>query len=284
MSETLQTQLEVAQADLDPQFKALRGATSALKRAVKLADEETLDALAMNKLLVKLEESAAEVDSDSLRVATETFAAETKQALDGLAFDFAKDLRDVFHGRGLIVEGRPPTLNVGLLVLQIDIGARKAQWFYGKEPLTRPIPLSINNILKAYDAQHKAIEKRELKAAEFVGELYNAWNQLLEKRSQRPSGGRINLVELFAQVTMNRQAARFWNAPSRSTFKDYDRAHFVRDLVLALDMLPVEVNGQDLVFHLAGATKSQAESAAKSIWIPNSALGGEYYASITFDQ
>ena len=123
-----------------------------------------------------------------------------------------------------------------------------------------------------------------LKPAEFVGELHTAWNQLLEKRSQRPSGGRINLVELFAQVTMNRQATRFWNAPSRSTFKDYDRAHFVRDLVLALDVLPVEVNGQELVFHLAGATKSQAESAAKSIWIPNSALGGEYYASLTFDQ
>ncbi len=285
MSEHLLVQLEVAQADLDPQFKALRNATGALKRAVKLAGEEKLDALAMNKLLVKLEAAAGEVDSASLQAATNAFAAETQQALDGLAFDFAKDLRDVFQARGLTVEGRPPTLNVGLLVLQIDIGARKAQWFYGKEPLTRLIPLSINNLLKAYDAQHKAIEQRELKSASaFVGELHTAWIELLEKRSQRPSGGRINLVELFAQVTMNRQVTRFWNAPSRSTFKDYDRAHFVRDLVLAMEALPVEVDGNELAFHLAGATKSQAESAAKSVWIPKSALDGEYCASITFDQ
>ncbi len=284
MNEQLLDQLEAAQADLDPQFKALRNAAGALKRAVKLANEETLDALAMNKLLVKLEEAAAQVDSAALQTATATFAAETQQALDGLAFDFAKDLRDVFQARGLTVEGRPPTLSVGLLVLQIDIGARKAQWFYGKEPLTRPIPLSINNLLKAYDAQHKAIEQRELKAIEFVGELYTAWEDLIGQRKSKPTGGRISLVELFAQVTMNRQAARFWNAPSRSTFKDYDRAHFVRDLVLALDVLPLEVNGRELVFHLAGATKSQAESAAKSIWIPTNALDGEYYSGLTFDQ
>ena len=78
--------------------------------------------------------------------------------------------------------------------------------------------------------------------------------------------------------------ARFWNAPSRSTFKDYDRAHFVRDLVLAMDVLPVTVAGEERVFHLATASKAQAESAARSVWIPTSALDGEYCASITFDQ
>ena len=284
MSETLQTQLEIAQTDLDPQFKSLRNATSALKRAVKLAGEEKLDALAMNKLLIKLEAAASEVNSASLQAAMAAFAAETKVALDGLAFDFANDLRDVFQARGLTVKGRPPTLNVGLLILQIDIAARKAQWFYGKEPLTRPIPLSIIKLLKAYDAQHIAIEQRELDAEDFVGQLYRAWNELIEKRGQRPSGGRINLVELFAQVTLNRQPTRFWNAPSRRTFKDYDRSHFVRDLVLAMEALPVEIDGQNRVFQLATATKSQAESAAKSIWLPTSALDGEYCGSITFDQ
>lgn len=283
MSDNLVAQIDAAQIDLDPQFKALRSATGALKRAAKLAAEENPDALAMSKHLPKLEDAAALVASEPLQAATKAFAAETRQALDGLAFDFARDLRDVFQARGLTVEGRPPTLTVGLLILQIDMAARKAQWFYGKEPLARPIPLSIRRLLKAYDAQHKAIEQRELKTGEFVGELHKAWEQLLAKRTSRPSGGRINLVELFAQVTMNRQTARFWNAPSRSTFKDYDRAHFVRDLVLAMDEQPVEVDGDALTFHLAGATKSQAESATKSFWIPTSALDGEYCASITFD-
>lgn len=284
MNEQLVTQIEAAQADLDPQFKALRAATGALNRAVKLAGEENLDALAMSKHLPKLRDAAAQVENESLQAATDAFAAEAQVLLDGLAFDFAKDLRDVFQERDLTVEGRPPTLSIGLLVLQIDMAARKAQWFYGKEPLTRPIALSINNLLKAYDAQHKAIEERELKSAEFIGELYRAWDELFKKRTQRPPGGRISLVELFAQVTINRQVARFWNAPSRSTFKDYDRAHFVRDLVLAMDVLPVTVDGEERVFHLATASKAQAESAARSVWIPTSALDGEYCASITFDQ
>jgi hypothetical protein len=33
---------------------------------------------------------------------------------------------------------------------------------------------------------------------------------------------------------------------------------------------------------LGGATKSQADSAQRSIWLPVSALDGEYYADLTF--
>jgi len=283
MNTALLDSVQVAQSALDPQFKALRAATGALNQAVKLAAEERMDALAMQKSLAKLEVAAEQVTDPAFTQAVADFAAATRQALDDLAFHFAHDLKETFEQRGETVTGRPPTLVVGELVLQIDIAARKAQWLYGKEALTKAIPLSINGIIKAYDKQRKAIMERKFDATAFLTELHTAWNELLAKRSQRPPGGRINLIELYSQVVMNRQIQRFWNAPSRSTFKDYDRAHFVRDLVLAHDAPGVNVDGQTVSLRLGVATKNQAESAARSIWVPKSALDGDYYASIWFE-
>jgi hypothetical protein len=284
MSAELTERLQAAQKEVEPQFKALRAVSSALQQAMKLAAEEQADALAMQKALGKLQQAAVSVDNGPVQAATAAFAEATQAALDALAFEFARDLKETFEARGVTVEGRPPTLVVNSLVLQIDIGSRKAQWYYGKEALTRPIPLSINAILQAYDAQRKAIVERAIDAPGFVAELHKAWQDLLAKRTARPAGGRINLVELYSQVVLNRQSVRFWNAPSRATFRDYDRALFVRDLVLAHATPQVEVDGKRMYLRLSVATKNQADSATRSVWLPQSALDGEYYASLTFEE
>jgi hypothetical protein len=286
MNEELLQKLQATQKKLEPQFKALRNASSAVRQAVQLASQEKADALPMQKALAKLEQSLAEVEgqdlqSEGLRRATDAFAAETGHALDALAYEFARDLKETFEARGESVDGRPPTLVVDSLVLQIDINARKAQWFYGKEALTRPLPLSLGAIVSAYDQQRKQIVARTIDTGSFLREVYNAWNGLLQEKSRR----RVNIVETYSKLVLNRQSARFWNAPSRSTFKDYERPFFVRDLVLARDTDPtVDVDGQRLRLRLAVATKNQAESATRSIWIPTSALDGEYYSEVTFEE
>ena len=283
MNKALLDTVQSAQSALDPQFKALRAATAALNQAVKLAGEEHFDALSMQKVQAKLDLVADQVADPAFADAVAGFSAATGQALNDLAFHFAHDLKETFEERGEQVTGRPPTLVVGELVLQIDIAVRKAQWFYGKEALTRPIPLSSTGILKAYEQQRKAIVERKIDVDSFLAELHKAWSEALAKRSQRTPGGRINLPEIYSQVVLNRQLPRFWNAPSRATFKDYKRAHFVRDLVLAHDASTVQVEGKSLRMLLGGATKNQAESASRSIWVPKSALDGEYYANLWFE-
>lgn len=281
----LLTQLQAAEAELAPQLKALRAVMGALKTATTLADEEQADALPMHKALLKLEEAATQVDSEAFKAAVSAFAATTQTALDNLAFDFAKDLRDEFARRGETVQGRPPTLTVGLLTFQLDMAARKGQWLYGKEPLTRPIPLSLSGIVKAYDQQVKQIVRRTIDSEVFLPELYKAWQDCLNKRKNRPTGGRINLIEVYSQLTLNRQNPRFWNAPSRSTFKDYERAHFVRDLALLQEAgdTVLSVNGEERRLRLGVATKSQTEQASRSIWLPENAADGQYYSDIIFD-
>ncbi|KAA3656551.1 MAG: hypothetical protein DWQ04_30795 [Chloroflexi bacterium] len=279
------TQLQAANAELEPQFKAFRGVMGALKMATRLASEEKADALPMHKALIKLETAAAEVESEVLDTAVSAFATVTKSALDDLAFEFAKDLREVFADRGEEVAGRPPTVTVGILTLKIDIAARKGQWLYGKEPLTRPIPLSLKGILRAYDQQVRRIVNREVKAEALVQELYEAWEDCINKKDRRPSGGRINIVQVYSQLTLNRQSARFWNAPSRRTFKDYERDLFVRDMTLLQEQNATSftVDGETRQFRLGVATKSQAEQTNRSIWLPQDAVEGQYYSDITFD-
>ena len=276
MEEVL-SKLETAQAELEPRFKALRLTMSALKMAVRLAAAERADALPMQKALVKLETAAAAVDGEALSTAVSAFADATQTALDNLAFEFAKDLRAEFEARGETVAGRPPVLYVGLLTFRIDIAVRKGQWLYGKEPLTRPIPLSLNGILKAYDRQVKRIAQRTINAEDLVSELKMAWQDCLDKRTKKTAGGRINIIEVYGQLILNRQSNRFWNQPSRSTFKDYERDLFVRDLVILREQGAAEV------FHLGVATKNQAEQASRSLWLPDTAATGQYYSDITFE-
>ncbi|NOX64042.1 MAG: hypothetical protein GXP42_19215 [Chloroflexi bacterium] len=284
MNESLIEQLRAAQQAIEPDFKALRQALAALKRASKLVAEERPDAIAMQKALPKLQDADALVDNEALHAATAAFAAATQEALDALAFEFARDLKATFEARGQSVEGRPPTLVVGDLVLHIDSVARKAQWFYGKETLTRPLPLSLHAILKAYDQQTKAIIRREIDASAFMNELYQAWRQLLAKRSRRPAGGRINIIEVYSQVVLNRQSPRFWRSPSRKTFKDYERAFFVRDLVLAQSDPTVSDGGRTYHLRLGVATKNQADNPQRSLWLPQGPLDGEYYSDVTFEE
>ncbi|MEX2534433.1 MAG: hypothetical protein WD273_02445 [Trueperaceae bacterium] len=282
MNQELVDQLRDAQQTLEPGFKDLREATTALKKAVKLASDDKPDALPMHKVLLKLEQSAAALPDGALQDATEGFRRETERALDALGFDFAKDLRDVFSERGVEVGGRPPTLLVGELILRIDIAARKAQWFYGNEQLTGRLPLSSGAILKAFEQQQKLIAERDIDAATFLRELFDTWRDELQARPRR--GNRLNLVETHGKMTMARQSARFWNAPSRRTFKDYPRPLFVRDLVLTQTAPTLSVDGERYRLRLGVATKSQADSASRSVWLPNGGLEGEYYSDLTFEE
>lgn len=282
MSPDLLSALQDAQQELEPRLKALQAANSALKRATRLAGEEKSDALAMQKALLKLQATAEPIASAQLDQAVSAFAEQTREALDALAFQFARDLKEVFEQRGQSVSGRPPTLVVDSLVLHIDIATRKAQWFYGREALTRPIPLSLTTILKAYDQKRRSVLERTIDVAAFLAELHRAWQDCLDKRQRPPVGKRINVVETYSQLVLNRQSARFWNSPSRSTFKDYERSFFVRDLVLAQTAPTLGADGKTLHLRLGVATKSQADNPMRSIWLPQSALDGEYYADLAF--
>ncbi|MEZ4630660.1 MAG: hypothetical protein R2880_08130 [Deinococcales bacterium] len=283
MSELIEA-LSLVQQRFEPEFKGLKSLTAALAQAKKLASQDKLDASAMQKALVKFEQGAQPFEDEGLKEALNLFKAKTEELLEALAFDFAKDLKDSFQAKGIEIEGRPPSLVVGELLLEINMASRKALWFYGKEPLSRPLALSLSSISQAYEAARKLVLERKLTPPTFSQELFQVYNQELAKRSRRPTGGRLPILEIYSQMVLARQSSRFWNTPSRATFVDYPRVLFVRDLVLSQGHRQVSHEGSHQLWHLHGATKSQAESASRSLWLPSSALEGAYYADISFEE
>ena len=222
MNPELLTQLQTAQSTLEPQYHVLHTATSVLKRAIALASDETLDAIAMHKLLARLEEAAAPLDEPSVRTAVAAFAAQTQHGLDALAFEFAHDLKEVFEHRGQTVQGRPPTLVVELAHPADRHGCAQGPVALRQGGADQTDPAVSQRVVKAYDQQNKLIVQRSIDVPAFVAELYQGWQELLAKRVKPPAGKRINLVETYSQVTLNRQSSRFWNSPARSNFKDYE--------------------------------------------------------------
>ena len=275
------THLETAQTELEPQFAALRATMGALKPAIRLSKDEKADALPMQKALLKLETAVVDmqnetiIDTANLETAVSALATVTNAALNDLAFDFAKDLRDEFTKQGVTMDGRPPTLTVGMLTFKMDIASRKGQWLYGQETLTSPLPLSRYRIFQTYKQQVKRIAEREL-SDDFLPKLQVAWQKVMDARKTRPRGGRVNLIEVYSQLTMDMQKVNFWNQPSRRTFQDYPREFFARDLALVREQ-------GNAPFRLGVATKSLAEKASRSIWVPKTAVDGDYYSDITFD-
>lgn len=284
MQNELLTQLQATHQELQPQLKALRTATSAIQRGIKLMRSEKPEALAMQHTLAKLQQATKQLNHPSLDATTRTFEQITTTALKDLEFELARDLKNAFEEQGEVVRGRPPTLIVGLLRLQLDHTTRKAQWFYGQETLTRPLPLSPSAIMNAYQTQNKAIANRQINRAAFLLELYQAWQQLIKQRGRRPAGGRVNLVEVYSQVVMNRQPPRFWRGPSRQTFSEYFRAHFVRDIVLTTALPTLSIAGKVYRLRLGVATKSQASQRHRAIWLPEHPIGGQYYSDLTFEE
>lgn len=283
MNSELIEKIQTAQAELEPQLKKLATIVGVLKAAGKLATVEKPEALTMYKVLDKLQQAAALLSNENLSQAVTAFADETAKALEALTFEFASDLRSTFEKRGESLTGRPPTLVVGVFVLQMDVPGRKAQWFYGKEALTHPIPLSVSGLINSYEQQRKLITGRSINPADFLAELYKACSELMTERNRR----RLNIIEVYAKVTLNRQNNRFWQAPSKATMTDYPRALFVRDMVLLREsgqtVFPAGDNNQ-YQLRLSIATKSQADTPLRSLWLPNGPLDGDYYAEILFEK
>ena len=284
MQNELLTQLQATHQELQPQLKALRSATNTIQRAIRLMSREKPEALAMQHTLSKLQQASQQVGDPRLGAVTRTFEEVTTVAMKNLELEFASDLKDAFTLQGEVVKGRPPILAVGLLLLHIDRKKHKAQWFYGKDPLTRPLPLSQHTILKAYRTQRQAITNRKINQDSFLLELYQAWQQLIKQRVRRPAGGRVNIVEVYSKVVMNRQPPRFWNGPSRQSFTEYFRAHFVRDIVLITALPTLTRAGSTYRLRLGVATKSQASQPYRAMWLPEPPFGGQYYSDLTFEE
>ncbi len=244
--------------------------------------KEALGALRADTDVVRLSKAYAGLEAlNHPQIARQlpAFQERLRQANSDLAFGFGKELKEALIGRGLPLEVNGSKYEIGRYEVEVNFNKRAAVLRYGKDVVIPKVTLSVEGVLKAYDAADKLIAQRGEDGAKWMELLYKAWEGLSRKQANREPS--VNLMECYLELTMLRQGRNFRIEPSKRSFADYTRAQFVYDLQKFKDLKP---NGYSI--HLHVATKSQTDSPDRMIWLVtgDAPHDGKYMSGIVFER
>lgn len=266
--------------DLRREIKQLAGITAALKDALAALRAETVDVVKLGRALTALQ--ASKMPDDALASLLPDLEQELTQAQRALSDTFGLSLRHALAEQGTELGGRPPRFEIGQFELVADFVSRSASLSYGKNLVNKRVPLSVEQVIGIFQRESKAITGRNEDGARWMEQFHTAWETARRKRDT--SEPRVSIVECFYELVLLRQARAFRSAPSKGSFVEYSRAQFAYDFFEFTSRRPVAHQGLR-AFGLV-ATKSQTESAERSIWIVegNSPHDGRYIADVKFDR
>jgi hypothetical protein len=266
--------------ELRREAKALTSVAAALKDALAALRGEAVDVVRLGKAYDALQSS--KIQDPALRELLPGLEQELSQAQHALADTFGLALRHALAEQGVELGGRPPRFEIGRFELAANFVSRTATLSYGKELVSKRLSLSIEAAITAYQREAKTIEGRNEDGARWIEQLYVAWDAARRKRGSAEL--RASIVECYLEIVLLRQSKAFRSAPSRHDFTDYSRAQFAHDFFEFTGRRPATYKGLR-AFGLV-ATKSQTDSAERSIWIVegDSPHDGRYIADVKFDK
>ncbi len=266
--------------DLRREVRTLSKIIKALKDSLAAIKSEPPDAVKLHKAYTVLQ--SPEIAEPEITNLLPTLEAELQEAQKQLGAVFGVALRDQLAEWGVALDGRPPRFEAGRFEILADFTSRKAAISYGKMEVARNIPLSLDRVIKAYLNEVKAIEERDEDGAAWIEQFYQACS--ISNLKSGKSSGRVNIIDCYYEIVLLRQKRTFNNTPSKRTFTDYSRAQFAYDFAQFVYAERQAYEGWVVIPHVA--TKSQAESASKSMWIVtgNTPHDGQYIGGIEFEQ
>lgn len=259
--------------------KLLAAQAAALKDAAAALRAETVDVIKLGHALAALQ--ASKLPDPAVAALLPQIAEELAEGQRALGATFGLALRHALAERGVELGGRPPEFEIGPFALAADFVSRSAALSYGKTPVARRVPLSVEAVIRTYEREAKAITGRNEDGARWIEQLHSAWEAV--RRRKGGAEPRANIVECYYEMTLLRQPKGFRSEPSKHLFKDYTRAQFAHDFFEFTGRRP-QIHQGLRAFGLV-ATKSQADSAERSIWIVegDSPHAGRYIADVKFD-
>ena len=278
--------LQIKEATIDPilpelrrESKAFAGVETALKDALAALGGTTVDVVRMDHALNALQ--AVTIEDAALAELLPQLQQELWQAQQQLGTIFGEALRAALAEQGITIGGRPPRFEIGRFEINANFAKRTAAISYGKDVTTGRVPLSVDAVVKAYQRDAKAVMERQEDGDRWIAQLYEAWNTVRRKRGT--TSERANIVECYVEMTLLRQSRTFRTEPGKRTFRDYSRAQFAYDFFEFTNRQQRTHEGQRVVAHVA--TKSHAESAARSFWIVEGETphDGRYISDIAFE-
>jgi hypothetical protein len=272
--------------DLRREVKTLASLETALKDALAALRGESVDVVRLGRAYQGLQAGAPRLKTpdESLTVLLPELHQELQHAQRTLGETFGVALRDAVAGLGIEIGGRPPRFELGRFEVDADFMNRTASINYGKELVTRRVPLSVEAVIKAYQRDTKAIMGRNEDGDRWIEFFYTAWQNAQRRRdsSVRPEGVRVNIVECYYELVLLRQPRAFRSAPSKHSFVDYTRPQFAYDFFTFTDQQRRAYQGRRVVAH--ASTKSQTDTPEKSVWIVEGAhsYDGRYITDVDF--
>jgi hypothetical protein len=265
--------------DLRREVRTLSKIIKALKDSLAAISSDPPDAVKLHKAYTTLQ--SPDITDAAIADLLPALEAELQQAQNQLGAVFGLALRDQLAQWGIALNGRPPRFEAGRFEILADFASRKASISYGKMKVAGGIPLSLERVVQAYLKELKAVEERDEDGAAWIEQFYQAWSMSNLKSGK--SSGRANVVDCYYEMVLLRQKRTFSTTPSKRTFTDYSRAQFAYDFARFVYAERQAYQGWVVRPHIA--TKSQAESASKSMWIVTGSAphDGQYIAGIEFE-
>jgi len=264
--------------DLRREAKTLTGLVSALKDALAALRGESVDVVKLGHAYAAL--SAVRAPDPALAALLPQLDQELQQAQYALGDTFGLALRHAFEAQGISMFGRPPRFEVGRFEIVANFVGRAASISYGKDLVTRRVPLSVEAVVKAYQRDAKAVLGRNEDGDRWIAQFYTAWENARRRRGT--SEKRANIVDCYFELLLLRQPRAFRSTPGKSSLVDYTRAQFAHDFFEFTNQQRRSHNGMYAAAH--GATKSQTDNPERSFWIVegDTPHAGRYIGDVEF--
>jgi hypothetical protein len=266
--------------ELRREEKAIGTLVTALKDALVALRGESVDVIKLSRAYGALQNS--KLQDDTLAALVPELDQILQQAQHSLGDTFGVALRHALAEQGITLGGRPPDFEIGPFMLNANFVTRTAVLNYGKNLVNRRVPLSVEAVIKAYQAATKAIMGRNEDGARWIEQLYQAWETVRKKRGTTEP--RANIVECYLEMVLLRQPRAFRSTPSKGGFAEYTRAQFAYDFFTFTNQQGLEYKG--LRAFGTGATKSQTDNPERSFWIVegDNPHYGRYISDVKFDR
>jgi hypothetical protein len=262
--------------DLRREIKTLAALVTALKDSATALRAEPVDVVRLDKALAVLQESKEQPVLD----AVPELQSELDLAQRALGDEFGQKLRAALAAQGVTIGGRPPKFEIGRFELDVNFARRFGVLRYGKDVVAPHVPVTVDATVKAYQAAVKTIQGRKEDGAAWLAQLHEAYE--IARRKRNVNSDRINIVDVYLEMVLLRQGRAFASEPSKRTFTDYSRPQFLYDFVEFTGRQRLAYQGHIVQKH--SATKSQTDSAAKSMWMVegDSPYDGNFVGDIQF--
>jgi len=197
-----------------------------------------------------------------------------------LEFTFARDLRAAFKEQGIALTGSPTKLIADLFVIEPDLRKKQVYITFARQSaVAKKIKLDVEQVLAAYVRARRDICERQVDLKALVAELFEAYQRLL-KLSGKAIGTRVGIVECYRELVLVRQPLSFRRTPSKQSFVDYPKTHFVYDMLELRQKNRLTHEGHRL--NLGTATIEVTGDSTRAIFLATGATEGQFIKDIYF--